>query len=73
MWNTVGGSFKAVMPREIWQRASPHAQAICRRIKATPGVWPSGAGVMHPLASKRAEAKSGAKAGVGELAEKLNT
>jgi hypothetical protein len=52
-------AFKEVMPHEIWATLSPHAQANCRRIKAPPSVWPAGAGVMHPLASKRAEAKVG--------------
>jgi hypothetical protein len=51
------GDFKASMPHEIWERLSPHAQAISRRIKAAPGEWPAGAGVMHPLASARAQAK----------------
>jgi hypothetical protein len=63
-WEDVA-AFREVMPHEIWQALSPHAQAICRRIRAAPGVWPAGAGVMHPLAGKRAEAKSGAKAEVG--------
>jgi hypothetical protein len=51
--------FKKTMPHEIWESLSPHAQAICRRIVAAPGVWPAGAGVMHPLAGKRKEAKAG--------------
>jgi hypothetical protein len=45
------------MPHEIWETLSPHAQAISRVVKSPPGVWPSGAGVMHPLAAKRKEAK----------------
>ena len=44
------------MPHEIWQTLSPHAQNLCRRVKADPGVWPAGAGVMHALANKRKEA-----------------
>ena len=44
------------MPHEVWKTLSPHAQQMCRFIKAEPGVWPAGAGVMHPLASKRKEA-----------------
>jgi hypothetical protein len=47
------------MPHETWEDLSPHVQAICRRTKAPPGVWPAGAGVMHPLAGKRAEATVG--------------
>jgi hypothetical protein len=50
--------FKKTMPHEIWESLSPHAQTICRRIVADPGVWPAGAGVMHPLAGKRKEAKA---------------
>ncbi|HEY1560201.1 MAG TPA: hypothetical protein VGF71_04845 [Caulobacteraceae bacterium] len=53
------------MPREVWETLSPHAQAICRRIKAPPGVWLAEAGVMHPLAGKRAEAKTGVGGGGG--------
>ena len=44
---------KKTMPHAIWQGLSPHAQHLCRRIKAEPGVWPAGAGVMHPLAAER--------------------
>jgi hypothetical protein len=45
------------MPHEIWETLSPHAQRACRYIKTEPGVWPAGAGVMHPLAAKRKQAK----------------
>ncbi len=45
------------MPHEIWETLSPHAQAPCRHVKEAPGVWPAGAGVMHPLAAKRKAAK----------------
>ena len=44
------------MPHEIWETLSPHGQRICRGLKAEPGVWPAGAGVMHPLAGRRQEA-----------------
>ena len=47
---------KKTMPHRIWTTLSPHAQHLSRYIKAAPGVWPAGAGVMHPLASKRREA-----------------
>jgi hypothetical protein len=50
--------FLKSMPHDIWETLSPHAQKIAARIKTAPGVWPAGAGVMHPLASKRAEAKA---------------
>jgi hypothetical protein len=53
--------FKKSMPHEVWETLSPHAQHISRFVKAEPGDWPAGAGVMHPLASKRLEA---ARAGV---------
>jgi hypothetical protein len=49
--------FKASMPHEIWLGLGTHAQNISARIKTAPGEWPAGAGVMHPLAGKRAEAK----------------
>ena len=52
-------AFKPSMPHALWQTLSPHAQRICARIKTAPGEWPAGAGVMHPLASKRAEANGG--------------
>lgn len=48
------------MPHEIWETLSPHARAISRYVKTDPGVWPAGAGVMHPVADKRAAAKTGA-------------
>jgi hypothetical protein len=52
-------AFKPSMPHEIWAGLSPHAQRISAPIKTAPGVWPAGAGVMHPLAAKRAEASGG--------------
>ena len=48
-----GAGFQRTMPHEIWETLSPHAQRICRFIKQAPGVWPYGAGVMHPLTSGR--------------------
>ena len=44
---------KKTMPDEIWQTLTPHGKHLCRRIKAEPGVWPAGAGVMHPLRAER--------------------
>lgn len=41
------------MPHEIWQSLSPHGQAIAQWVRAEPGTWPAGAGVMHPLARVR--------------------
>ncbi|MBS0469752.1 MAG: phytanoyl-CoA dioxygenase family protein [Proteobacteria bacterium] len=48
------------MPHTIWETLTPHGQKICKRVTAEPGVWPAGAGVMHPIASKRKEAKAAA-------------
>ena len=53
--------FAPSMPHDIWKSLSPHAQRVSRRIKTAPGVWPAGAGVMHPLSSSRQEAKALAK------------
>jgi len=44
------------MLHEMWETLTPRAQKLCDWIKTEPGVCPSGAGMMHPLASKRAEA-----------------
>jgi hypothetical protein len=52
-------AFKPSMPHEVWERLGPHARRICERIKTAPGEQVAGAGVMHPLASKRAEANGG--------------
>jgi hypothetical protein len=49
------------MPHEIWETLTPFGKKISRCIKQEPGVWPQGAGVMHPLAKKRLEAKEAAK------------
>jgi hypothetical protein len=45
------------LPHAIWETLSPHARHIARGAKCAPGVWPAGAGVMHPVADKRKEAK----------------
>ncbi len=49
--------FVPTMPHEIWSTLSDHAKKICAKVKAEPGVWPAGAGVMHPLANERLKAK----------------
>lgn len=54
---TKGGDFIKSMPHEIWETLSPHAQKLCEGITEAPGVWPAGAGIMHPHAGKRSEAK----------------
>ena len=51
-WRSGSGSQKT-MPYEMWETLSPHARRICRLIRQEPGVWPYGAGVMHPLTSGR--------------------
>jgi hypothetical protein len=48
-----------VMSHEVWETLSDHGKRLCRFIKTEPGVWPKGAGVMHPLASKRLVAVAG--------------
>ncbi len=53
--------FMKSMPHEIWETLSPHGQKICRPIKEAPGVWPAGAGVMHPLTRQRKEAQEAAR------------
>ena len=60
-WIAENKEYAKTMPHEIWKTLSPHAQRICRFLKADPGVWPPGAGIMHPLASKRLEAKETVK------------
>ena len=50
------GPRKPTMPHAIWETLTPHAQRLARGVKADPGVWPPGAGVMHPLGSQRREA-----------------
>ena len=56
-WVGEDRDFPRTMPHETWETLSPHAQHICRRLKTEPGVWPAGAGVIHPLASARNKAK----------------
>ena len=54
----LGSKHAKTMPHHIWETLTPHGKHLCRHIKAEPGVWPPGAGVMHPLgAERRAAAK----------------
>ena len=56
-WLPEGGG-RRTMPHAVWETLTPHGKHISRRVKAEPGVWPAGAGVMHPLgAERRAAAK----------------
>lgn len=52
--------FAGTMPHEVWEGLTPYARRIALAIKTAPGVWPAGAGAMHPLLRKRIEAKAGA-------------
>jgi len=52
-------AFAQSMPHDLWIQLSPHAQRLCRYIKCEPGVWPTGAGVMHPSANGRRRAIEG--------------
>jgi len=45
--------YRRTMPHAVWQDLTPHAQHLCRFVVAEPGVWPTGAGVMHPLDAER--------------------
>lgn len=56
-WTSRRGVPRA-MPHEVWQSLSTHGQAITRWTKTEPGVWPAGAGFMHPIASVRRNAKA---------------
>jgi len=49
----LGPRHRKSMPYDIWEKLTPHGKHLCRHIKAEPGVWPPGAGVMHPLGSER--------------------
>jgi hypothetical protein len=51
-------AYARTMPHEVWETLSPHAKSLCRPIKTEPGVWPTGAGVMHPLKTRRQEARA---------------
>ena len=48
------------MPHAVWETLSEHGRHIARHVKADPGVWPAGAGVMHPIAGVRKRAQEGA-------------
>ena len=51
--------YQKTMPYEIWESLSPHARKLCRFIRQDKGVWPAGAGAMHPLANQRKQAFDG--------------
>lgn len=49
------GRIPKTMPYDIWEQLSPYAKNVCRHVVCKKGVKPTGAGIMHPLASKRRE------------------
>ena len=51
------------MPHSIWQTLGAHAKHLCRHVNAPPGVWPAGAGVMHPLRAERRAAAQRPRSG----------
>jgi hypothetical protein len=53
-------SLARTMPHEVWESLTDKGKRIAARAKADPGVWPAGAGVMHPLLSRRREARAAA-------------
>lgn len=58
-----GPPLPKTMPHAVWEGLSERARRIAREVKADPGQWPAGAGTMHPLLSRRREAKASAEAG----------
>ena len=63
---------RQTMPREIWRQLSPHGQRLCRRVVADEGVWPAGAGVVHPLAAARQAASTVEVPVTGALADPVD-
>jgi hypothetical protein len=49
----IAGRRAKTMPYEVWEGLSPHARAVAESVRAEPGVWPEGAGKMHPLLAGR--------------------
>lgn len=62
-----GKHFQRTMPHDLWLQLSPHAQKICRNIKADEGLWPFGAGELHPLSSMRTRAYLAMSGGEGSV------
>lgn len=50
---TAGPGIPKTMPHHIWEQLSDRGKHNNRFVHAEPGLWPHGAGVMHPLASGR--------------------
>eukprot|EP01043_Picozoa_sp_COSAG02_P044654 COSAG02_NODE_4009_length_5918_cov_10.500086_4_plen_109_part_00 len=50
---TAGSHIQKVMPHHIWEQLSDKGKHNNRFVHVEPGLWPRGAGVMHPLATGR--------------------
>lgn len=50
------GTIRRSMPYECWQTLTERGRRIARAAVCDAGVWPAGAGVMHPLRSERQKA-----------------
>jgi Phytanoyl-CoA dioxygenase (PhyH) len=61
----VDPNFQPAMLYEIWTALSLHGQHISMLTRVPPGVWPVGAGVMHPLARERRAAKAKGQTNAG--------
>ena len=55
-WYAADAGIPRTMPHAVWATLSPEAQHACRFVKAEEGAVVPGAGVLHPLASKRFDA-----------------
>jgi hypothetical protein len=54
--------FAGTLPHTVWEALSPRGRKIALAVKAAPGVWPAGAGIMHPTRERRRQAKAAALA-----------
>jgi hypothetical protein len=50
------------LPCALFETLCDHGRHLAREVVAEPGVWPPGAGVMHPLSSERKKARKAAGA-----------
>jgi hypothetical protein len=53
-----GRGIARTMPHTVWETLSEHARYLSRYVKAEPGVWPLGAGEVHPIEAERKRAKA---------------
>jgi len=56
--------FKGTLPHAVWEGLSERAKALSVEIKTEPGVWPAGAGAVHPLRARRLKAKQASPADI---------